>query len=201
MHHHILGLLGSPNRSSDSAAWRAHANLAITLTSSCFCFSQWLPSSGPQSYPALADISQLLLQHHPSITGVHEDMDYILMTYFRHLIWRVAIPENQMPCSSPMTREQRLLSCSVGNPIHVIKCLFLPLFLQVSWTWNILPPPGRKHWFLAGLHWSLVQFHTSACWERTQKFRHSSDRSSSHSDYLPLHNNVAADPQTQEEET
>lgn len=135
----------------------------------------------PQSCPALADISQLLLQHHYRIAGAHEDMDCMLMTYFRHLILRVATPENQMPCPSLMTQEQRLLRWSVGNLTRVIKFFFSPWSSRFPETWNFLPPPGRKHWFLAGLHWSLVHFHTTACWQKTQKFRHSSDRLSSHS--------------------
>lgn len=56
-------------------------------------------------------------------------MGYILTTYLRRLILRVTTLENQMPCCSLMTQEQRLLSWSVGNLIQAVKCLFLPLII------------------------------------------------------------------------
>lgn len=81
----------------------------------------------PKSCPALADTSQLLLQHSSRITGVHKDLDCLLMTYFRHLILWFATPENKMFCPSLMTWKQRLLSCCVGNLIQATICLFSPL--------------------------------------------------------------------------
>lgn len=58
-------------------------------------------------------------------------------------------------------------------------------------TQSCLPPAGRKWWFLAGLHCSLVQFHKTTCSERTQQSKNS-DGCSGGSYNLPLHNNMVA---------